>query len=294
MKPIRMLFSHAMLGIMCAAYIGNVLAEPEQRITPYQPTLQPEKSFEELKNDLERAFRDFYVFCQHDDKGCIAMYRNLDTFIITDEGLSVSFKNAEIFRDNIRPSDIDFIFRIQYDEFAQVLRDGACANPESVDPESGNRHSIKLSLPRKINYLNFRSIDSFRAACDAMANMGLRYRDKELQEEVRFKELAQSYRMLKSKPALTEPQRKLVVQANSLTQDRKFGDAIERYRQLLASDPVVYPAAYYNMALLSAELRLYKLAIRHMTRYLMLMPEANDARAAQDKVYEWELKVERK
>jgi len=28
-----------------------------------------------------------------------------------------------------------------------------------------------------------------------------------------------------------------------------------------------------------------------MKKYLMLMPDAEDARAAQDKIYEWELKM---
>lgn len=295
MKSIAKFISCILLGMVCSAYTGSLLAESEKQIIPYQPTPHPEKSLEELKKDLERAFRNFYVFGQYDGNSLVAFFRNVETFSIADEGLSVTFKSAEVFGKYItRPSDIDYTFRIQYDEFPEVMRDGACSNPESVDPESGNRHSIKFSLPRKISYVNFRSETSFREACDAMYNIGLRYQDKELREEARFNELATSYRSLKTKPALTEPQRRLVVQANALTQERNFNDAIDRYRQLLADDPVVYPAAYYNIALLSAELKLYKRAIRYMNRYLILMPEANDARAAQDKIYEWELKAEKK
>jgi len=42
------------------------------------------------------------------------------------------------------------------------------------------------------------------------------------------------------------------------------------------------------MALLSAQLGRYRQAIAHMNQYLLLEPEARDARSAQDKIYEWE------
>jgi len=49
-----------------------------------------------------------------------------------------------------------------------------------------------------------------------------------------------------------------------------------------------YPAAYYNLALLLAQTQRFSKAIYNMKKYLMLVPEAEDARAAQDKIYEWE------
>lgn len=296
MKLIAKFISCILLGVVCAAYTGNLLAEPEKQISPYQPKPQPEKSFEELKNNLERTFRNTGVFKWHNGDKLVAYfyYRDVETFGISDDAISVTFKRASVFDKSISPSEIDYTFHIRFDEFAEVLRDGACTNPESLDPNSGIRYSVKFSIPRKINGVSFSSEAFFREACDAMYNMGLRYQEKELQEEARFNELATRYRALKTKPALTEQQRRLVVQANALTQERNYYDAMDRYRQLLADDPVIYPVAYYNMALLSAELKLYKRAIRHMNRYLALVPEANDARAAQDKIYEWELKAEGK
>jgi len=56
-------------------------------------------------------------------------------------------------------------------------------------------------------------------------------------------------------------------------------------------DPVSYPAAYSNLALLTAQLKNYEGAIFYMKKYLLLGPEAADARNAQDKIYEWEIKV---
>jgi hypothetical protein len=43
------------------------------------------------------------------------------------------------------------------------------------------------------------------------------------------------------------------------------------------------------MALLSAQMKRFNSAISYMKQYLMLVPDAKDARSAQDKIYEWEL-----
>jgi hypothetical protein len=40
--------------------------------------------------------------------------------------------------------------------------------------------------------------------------------------------------------------------------------------------------------LLSAQVKQYDDAIYHMKKYLLLVPDASDARGAQDKIYEWE------
>jgi hypothetical protein len=45
------------------------------------------------------------------------------------------------------------------------------------------------------------------------------------------------------------------------------------------------------MALIAAQMGMYKYAILNMKKYLMLTPSAEDARAAQDKIYVWELKL---
>jgi len=42
------------------------------------------------------------------------------------------------------------------------------------------------------------------------------------------------------------------------------------------------------MALLCAQGNRFKSAIDYMKKYLLLVPDAPDARSAQDKVYEWE------
>jgi tetratricopeptide (TPR) repeat protein len=108
-----------------------------------------------------------------------------------------------------------------------------------------------------------------------------------------FESRAAQYRTLKVKPPVTEEQRRFIVQANALNQQKKYGKAIDLYKKAIDLDPVSYPGAYFNMALLYAQERRFKQAISCMTRYLRLEPEAKDARSAQDKIYEWEAMLQK-
>lgn len=108
-----------------------------------------------------------------------------------------------------------------------------------------------------------------------------------------FKPVAERYRALAAKPPLPEELRKLVVQAEALREEKKYDSAIELYQKVVAADPVVYPDAYYNMALLAEQGNRIINAIYFMKTYLLLRPDSPDARAAQDKIYAWELKIGR-
>lgn len=107
-----------------------------------------------------------------------------------------------------------------------------------------------------------------------------------------FEKQAEQYRALADKPAVSEELRKYIVQANAAAKNKEHGLAIRQYRDAVALDPVSYPAAYFNMALLSAQGKRYEPAIRYMKQYLMLVPDAPDARDAQDKIYEWEFMMQ--
>jgi len=104
-----------------------------------------------------------------------------------------------------------------------------------------------------------------------------------------FKPIAAKYRELKVKPPVSEEQRKYIVQANSLNQQKMYEKAIELYNQAIELDQTAYPAGYSNLALLSAQINRFDAAIYYMKVYLLLEPEATDARSGQDKIYEWEL-----
>jgi hypothetical protein len=104
-----------------------------------------------------------------------------------------------------------------------------------------------------------------------------------------FKPLAAKYRSLESQPTMSESQRKLIVQANVFTEEMQYDQAINMLNQALAIDPIAYPTGYTNLALLFARLKKYDDAILNMKKYLLLEPDAADARESQDKIYEWEL-----
>jgi hypothetical protein len=104
-----------------------------------------------------------------------------------------------------------------------------------------------------------------------------------------FKPLAAKYRAMETAPTMSENQRKLIVQANVFTDKMQYDQAINMLNQALTIDPVAYPAAYTNLAVLYARIKKYDEAILNMKKYLLLVPDAADARDSQDKIYEWEL-----
>ncbi|MDP4291004.1 MAG: tetratricopeptide repeat protein [Bacteroidota bacterium] len=103
-----------------------------------------------------------------------------------------------------------------------------------------------------------------------------------------FEPVAAKYRVLKIKPPVLEEQRKYIVQATALAQQKKYKEAIELYDKAIDFDPT-NPITYYNQSLLLAQVLRYNDAIYQMKRYLLLAPDAADARSAQDKIYEWEI-----
>lgn len=108
-----------------------------------------------------------------------------------------------------------------------------------------------------------------------------------------FKPVAAQYCAINLKPAVSEEQRKYIVQANVLNQQKMYNKAIEIYNKAIEIDQTAYPAAYSNVALLSALLHKFDAAIYYMKKYLMLEPAASDARGAQDKIYEWEILMQK-
>ena len=107
------------------------------------------------------------------------------------------------------------------------------------------------------------------------------------QEQAAFEAAVKTYRSQNPKPTLSEDMRRLAVQADTAATDGKYKDAIQLYGQILASVPW-WPKAHYNMAVLLAEQSDFTGAILEMGHYLALAPDASDARAAQDMIYQWE------
>lgn len=107
-----------------------------------------------------------------------------------------------------------------------------------------------------------------------------------------FQKTANTYKEMSDKPAITEEQRKYIVQANAMNEKKDYKKAVGLYNKAIEISPVAYPAAYYNLALLYSHEKDFRVAIFNMKKYLLLVPGAPDARAAQDKIYEWEIELE--
>lgn len=103
-----------------------------------------------------------------------------------------------------------------------------------------------------------------------------------------FKPLAEKYHSLKHNNSVPENQRKLFIQADNLSQQKKYFDAIKMYNKAVQLDNISFPSAYSNLALLYAKANFFDYAILYMKKYLMLVPEADDVRGAKDKIYVWE------
>lgn len=122
---------------------------------------------------------------------------------------------------------------------------------------------------------------------DALLRLKLDYDNKKIRDDEEFRKVVSDYRAANRKPELPEEVRKYRIQAELAVKEKRFDDAAERYSQALVIAPW-WPEGHFNRALIFGELRRYGEAITEMNRYLQLAPDAPDARAARDKIYEWE------
>ncbi|HEX9628313.1 MAG TPA: tetratricopeptide repeat protein [Acidiferrobacterales bacterium] len=86
--------------------------------------------------------------------------------------------------------------------------------------------------------------------------------------------------------AFPEEANKYKVQAEGAVRDKAFDDAADFYAAALNIAPW-WPVGHFNRALVLGEAGEYELARREMNYYLQLVPDAPNARAAQDKIYDW-------
>lgn len=102
-----------------------------------------------------------------------------------------------------------------------------------------------------------------------------------------FQEVVKQYRAANPKPVMPEVARKYRVQAEFAVQEKRLEKAVELYARALEIVPW-WPEGHYNLALVLGETKKYRDAMREMQRYLLLAPDAAEARIAQDKIYQWE------
>ncbi len=151
----------------------------------------------------------------------------------------------------------------------------------------------KIHFPNLISFL-FKNLDDAQRFADDLFFIQQSLKKEHDKRRALFQSQAARYRTLKVKPPVPEEQRRLIVQANLLSQQKDYNGAIDLYNKVLDVNPVTYPAAYSNMALLCAQTGRFRSAISFMEQYLFLAPDAPDARKAQDAIYEWEIMMEKK
>jgi tetratricopeptide (TPR) repeat protein len=108
--------------------------------------------------------------------------------------------------------------------------------------------------------------------------------------ETAFADTARAYREANTRPVVSEAVRRLKVQAEDAVREKNFEDAASLYEEATQLAPW-WSAGHFNYALISSETGDYDLAVREMKRYLLLVPNAPDARDAQNNIYKWERKA---
>jgi PDZ domain len=252
-----------LISLLCI----NAFAEQKKGDNPvevYRPSIQPGQTFQSSSNDLLRyiavanwvyAVKDGYSFpvkCEIDKNRIALLHQNNNKLI-------ASFNISDLMEQNI--------YLRMFSKYQILLLPGI-VNLSTWNAENAKRIANALYFLQK-------DVRDYRDALN-----------KQTEE---LKPLAEEYRNLPQKPAVSEEQRKLIVQANALAERKEYYQARDKYREALKISKTDYPGAYFNMALLEAQLNLPFAAISYMKQYLMLVPDAPDARSAKDKIYEWEL-----
>lgn len=105
-----------------------------------------------------------------------------------------------------------------------------------------------------------------------------------------FEDTVRAYRQAAVKPVVPEEARAYTVQAESAVRDKQFEEAADLYGNAIRIAPW-WPSAHFNSAVMFGETGDYVLAIGEMKRYLLLAPDAPNARVARDHIYGWQRKA---
>ncbi len=92
---------------------------------------------------------------------------------------------------------------------------------------------------------------------------------------------------------MPEETRKFFLRGEAMREEGNFSEAIQEYQKALVISPFI-PQIYRTMAFCYASLKQYERAIENLKIYLLLYPEAPDAREMKDQIYKWEILQEKK
>lgn len=261
------------LILVLAGCVTTEVKKPESPES-HVPTLLTDKTADQLKQELADTLKgaNFWVR-QHHMGHSMLTYENVESITAGTDEFVVKFAHAQVYGNG--PTTGIFDYQFTYSDLAAMHYDSdTCREKLIVLPDG-----MDARFPNPIGY----------RLCDILFTLASLNRGKAAENDARFLEQVARYRDMAVKPPVTEDMRRLIVQAEMLRDRKDYTGAAERYRRALDIDPVAYPAAYFNLALLYEQQGLFTRAIDAMQKYLMLQPNAADARAAQDKIYGWEM-----
>jgi len=281
------------LCFLTAAVLAGCVTAPEPTInrtsgaagslTPgydvvYYPQIPPDKTWSQVTGDVRQANRGtIWIYTGEDYLAYSrpAIVKNLD-FGKKPNGLEIHYQRVG--STDIKAVTLFYYQLMKAPLATQIGRDGRQGRYAIIIPEILTFRATDLTTAQRLTDALF-----FRQ--QQVKNLMTQYEE----QLVRFEPVAAQHRALAVKPAVSEEQRKLFVQANALAQQKEYGKALTQYEKAIALDRTAYPEAYFNMALLAAQEHRPVTAIFYMRHYLLLRPDAKDARSAQDKIYEWEM-----
>lgn len=171
-----------------------------------------------------------------------------------------------------------------------------CRYAENVDPEIKDTFTESPTLRLwcdgaliKIFHSQPPQLELYRRAWRTMQTIGAPEPEA---ERARFASALAAFQAGSVGPDIDENVRMHKVQAEGAVREKKLWEAVEEFEQGLTLAPW-WPQGNYNLALVYAELRAPALATRYMQRYLRLVPDAANARVAQDKIYLWQAETKR-
>lgn len=279
MRSLVVTAARVSVALLVAACVTDQAGTRETKpLVGYVPSMKAEKSLDDLRADVETILADEYKWLirrNFTGHSRIAYLPASTRLSVSDDGVSMKFTEVGLYDyDKPTPPSV-YRYEFSYDELADLnFSPSTCTTTTAPLP-----HGMEIDYNRVVG----------PEICDTLFSMGQRYRQQRDKDAAAFLEQAAKYRNATVKPALSEDQRRLIVQAEALRQRKDYAGAASLFRQLVRTSPTAYPVAYFNLALLYEQQEHYRQAIVPMRKYLLLAPDAKDARAAQDKIYEWEM-----
>lgn len=189
-----------------------------------------------------------------------------------------------------------------------------CTDPEVLKAISGGGNHISGRIFRSFDYhgawLTSQITITLTPEQDAAITQALGAKKKQAEEraaaqrqqwaQAAAKEAAErkattlqhirEWRAKSPKPPLPERADRNRVLAENAVREKQFDAALRYYANALSAYPF-WPEGHYNAALISAEQNDFAGAVSHMQWYVHLVPEAQDAKLAREKIIVWEEKA---